>query len=169
VRAFSTATSSPLSTISSPRATNRTVLAYQLFSNLRIGIEVNENVPEVNPVVNWLVLGETAKRPAVMLGTSSDRIGTPSGQSFYVTVSKSLQDLLGVPLAPYAGISYGTFDDEVVFPCGLNATILPGWSAMFIYDGVNPHLSTTYVWRNVALTLLLVDLRDFGFSVGVVF
>ena len=126
-------------------------------------------MPEVNPVVNWLVFAETASRPAVMLGTSSDRIGTPSGQSFYVTASKSLEEWIGLPLAPYAGISYGTYDDELVFPCGLNATILPHWSAMFMYDGVNPHLSTTYTWRNFALTLLLVDLRDFGFSVGVVF
>jgi hypothetical protein len=151
------------------RATNRTVAAYQLFSNLRIGIEINENVGEVNPVVNWLVLPETAKRPAMMLGTSSDRIGTPSGQSFYATVSKNLEGLIGLPLAPYAGISYGTYDDEIVFPCGLNATVMPNWSAMFMYDGVNPHLSTTYMWRNFALTLLLVDLRDFGFSVGVGF
>jgi hypothetical protein len=104
-----------------------------------------------------------------MLGTSSDRIGTPSGQSFYATASKSLQDLLGLPLAPYAGISYGTYDDEVVFPCGLNASILPNWSAMFMWDGVNPHLSTTVTWRSWALTLLLVDLEDFGVSVGFVF
>jgi hypothetical protein len=152
-----------------PRATNRTVAAYQLFSNLRIGIEINENVGEVNPLVNWLVLAETAKRPAVMLGTSSDRIGTPSGQSFYATVSKSLEGLIGLPLAPSVAISYGTYDDEVVGPCGLNATILPNWSAMFMYDGVNPHLSTTYVWKSFALTLLLVDLRDFGFSAGVAF
>jgi hypothetical protein len=152
-----------------PRATNRTVAAYQLFTNLRIGIEINEDVPEVNPLVNWLVLTETASRPAVMLGTSSDRIGTPSGQSFYVTVAKSLEREIGLPIAPYAGISYGTYDDEIVFPCGLNVTFLPSWSGMFMYDGVNPHASTTYVWRNFSLTLLLVDLKDFGFSVGAVF
>jgi hypothetical protein len=34
---------------------------------------------------------------------------------------------------------------------------------------VNPHISTTYIWRNFSLTLLLVDLKDFGFSVGAVF
>ena len=152
-----------------PRATNRTVAAYQLFSNLRIGIEINENVPEVNPLVNWLVLGETASRPAVMLGTSSDRIGTPYGQSFYVTVSKSLESLIGLPIAPYAGISFGTYEDEWVIPCGLNVTFLPNWSGMFMYDGVNAHASTTYVWRNFSLTLLLIDLKDFGFSVGAVF
>ncbi len=136
---------------------------------MRIGIEINEDVPEVNPVVNWLVLSETAKRPAVMLGTSSDRIGTPSGQSFYVTVAKSLERELGWPIAPYVGISYGTYDDEVVFPAGLNVAFLPNWSGMFMYDGVNPHASTTYTWRNFSLTLLLVDLKDFGFSVGAVF
>jgi len=104
-----------------------------------------------------------------MLGTNSDRIGTPSGQSFYVTVSKSLKEQLGLPLAPYAGVSYGTYDDEIVFPCGVNAAILPNWSAMFMHDGANPHLSTTYVWRNMAFTLLLIDLRDLGFSIGFVF
>jgi hypothetical protein len=40
---------------------------------------------------------------------------------------------------------------------------------MFMWDGVNPHLSTTVTWRSWALTLLLVDLEDFGFSVGFVF
>lgn len=152
-----------------PRATNRTVAAYQLFSDLRIGVEINEDVGQVSPVANWLVLSETSQRPAVMIGTSSDRIGTPSGQSFFATVSKSLEDLFGLPLAPYAGISYGTYEDEIVFPCGLNLTIFPSWSAMFIYDGVNPHVSTTYTWKNFALTVLLVDLRDAGFSVGIAF
>lgn len=119
--------------------------------------------------MNWLLLSETSTRPALMIGTSSDRIGTPSGQSFYVTVSKSLQRELRLPLAPYVGISYGTYEDEIVFPCGLNVVIRPNWSALFMFDGVNPHFSTTYTWKAFSFTLLLIDMKDFGFAVGAAF
>jgi hypothetical protein len=39
--------------------------------------------------MNWLAVPETTKTPALIVGTSSDRIGTPGGQSFYATASKT--------------------------------------------------------------------------------
>ena len=38
-------------------------------------------------------------RPAVILGTSTDRIGTPSGRAIYATASKDLEHLTGLPIA----------------------------------------------------------------------
>ena len=39
----------------------------------------------------WFVLTETERRPALFLGTSSDRIGSPEGtQSYYLTGAKYL-------------------------------------------------------------------------------
>jgi hypothetical protein len=151
------------------RATNRTVLAFHLLSTLKVGVEYNADVDEVGPVVNWRLLSETDRRPAVILGTSSDRIGTPSGRSYYATVSKSLESVWNLPIAPYAGVSYGTYEDEFVFPFGVNFSIRPEWSALFMYDGVHAHLSTTYVWKHLSITLLLVEMEDVGFSLGVVF
>jgi hypothetical protein len=47
-----------------------------------------------------LAIPETDRRPALILGTSSDRIGTPDGQSFYATFSKNLKRETELPIAP---------------------------------------------------------------------
>ncbi len=47
-----------------------------------------------------MVLQETSDRPAVMLGTSSDRIGTPDGQAYFLTVAKDIERWVGLPVAP---------------------------------------------------------------------
>src|SRR5688500_2894576 len=94
------------------RATHRTIVMHQLRPSLKLGIEWNPGVDEVGFVANWRVVSESQRRPAVILGTSSDRIGTAEGQSYYVTVSKSLHDQTGLPVAPYAGISYSTFENR---------------------------------------------------------
>ena len=65
-----------------------------------ITIEAGRAAGKVSPLANWLALPETEKRPALILGTSSDRLGTPSGQSFYATLSKSLRRETGLPIAP---------------------------------------------------------------------
>src|SRR5687767_6354191 len=83
------------------RATHRTVLMHQLRPALKLGVEWNPRADEVGFVANWRALAETARRPAVIFGTSSDRIGTPGGQSYYVTVSKSLHETTRLPIAPY--------------------------------------------------------------------
>jgi hypothetical protein len=131
---------------------------------LKAGIEVNAAADEVGIVANWRAVPETSRRPAVIFGTSSDRIGTPAGQSYYVTVSKSLGRI-----APYAGLSYSGHDDRMRIPFGLNVAITPPWSAMVMNDGVHTHLSTTYSWKRYSLTVLAVERKDFGLTVGVAF
>jgi hypothetical protein len=115
-------------------------------------------------VANWLALGEGARRPAVMVGTSSDRIGTPSGQSYFATVSKSAGRV-----APYLGVSWSGYEERLLVPFGLNVAIAEGWSAMVINDGVHTHLSATYARRNLSLTVLAVERRHLGVTVGVTF
>src|SRR6188472_186268 len=78
-----------------PRATHRTIFMRQLLPNLKAGIEWNAQADEVGIVANWRAVAETTTRPAIMFGTSSDRIGTPEGQSYFVTVSESLHHLAG--------------------------------------------------------------------------
>ena len=98
-------------------------LTYRFHPKLTAGVEFNpraEASHRVNPLVNWVALTETHRRPALIIGTSSDRIGTPSGQSFYATLSKSLRDETGLPIAPYAGVSYGTYEHRWLPLAGLN-------------------------------------------------
>ena len=148
------------------RATHRTVVMRQLHPDLKAGIEWNQRANEVGLVANWRAASETRSRPAVIVGTSSDRIGTPAGQSYYVTVSKSLHHETRLPIAPYAGVSYSGHEDRFVFPFGINVALGDRWSAMLMNDGVHTHLSATVSWRRFALTLLAVERRDAGLTFG---
>jgi hypothetical protein len=148
------------------RATNRTILMHQLRPNLKLGVEWNPGADEVGFVANWRAIPEAQRRPAVIFGTSSDRIGTAEGQSYYVTVSKSLHEETRLPVAPYVSASYSTFENRMLYPFGLNVAIGPHWSAMLINDGVHTHLSATYAWDRFAVTLLAVERRDLGVTIG---
>jgi len=137
---------------------------HRFTRDLKAGIEWNARANEVGLVANWRALAETETRPALMFGTSSDRIGTPSGQSYYATVSKSFSRV-----APYAGVSWSGYEERLLVPFGLNVALMEGWSAMLINDGVHTHLSTTYGLRNVSLTLLAVERKHVGVTVGITF
>lgn len=151
------------------RATHRTILMRRISPSFQLGLEINEGEGEVNPVANWRALSETATRPAVIFGTSSDRIGTPHGQAYYVTLSKSLQPALDVPVAPYVGLSYSEFEDKFLVPWGIHASLTPNWSAMLMHDGVNSHLAATYAWKRHSVTLLAVERRNFGINLSTSF
>ena len=149
-----------------PRATHRSVITRQLLPDLKAGIEWNQRAREIGFVANWRALTETQRRPAVVFGTSSDRIGTPQGQSYFVTVSKSLHHETRLPVAPYGGVAYSTYENRALFPFGVNVAIGERWSAMIMNDGVHTHLSATVAARSMAITLLAIERRKFGVSVG---
>ncbi|HEX6177779.1 MAG TPA: hypothetical protein VF057_05430 [Thermoanaerobaculia bacterium] len=149
-----------------PRATHRTILMHQFHPSFKAGLEWNVRADEIGIVANWRALSETAHRPAVIAGTSSDRIGTPEGQSYYVTISKSLHHETGLPIAPYAGVSWSGYEQRFVYPFGVNVALSPSLSAMLMNDGVHTHLSATYAWNRFALTLLAVERKDFGATLG---
>lgn len=141
------------------------MLVRRLTPSLEAGIEWNALADEVGLVANWRAVAETRTRPALIFGTSSDRIGTPSGQSYYATLSKSI----GSRVAPYAGVSYSGHADALVFPFGVNVALAPRWSAMLMNDGVHTHLSTTLTHRRLSLTLLAVERRHLGITLGTTF
>ena len=154
------------------RATHRTVLMHRFGRDFKAGVEWNAQASEVGVVANWRAVGETEKRPALIFGTSSDRIGTPSGQAYYATISKSISSFLepyGLALAPYAGLSWSGYEERFVVPFGLNVGLPGGWSAMLIHDGVHTHLSDTYARRNLSVTLLAVERQHVGVTVGTAF
>ncbi|MFT5050068.1 MAG: hypothetical protein ACI8QZ_001462 [Chlamydiales bacterium] len=121
------------------RARQRYTGMYAIGESLSIGVEVNPLADDVGALVNWRAVDETRRRPALILGTSSDRIGTTSGRAYYATASKDIESWTGVPVAPYVGTAYGEFDDEWVAIGGLRIRWTPKVSTTHLWDGHNLH------------------------------
>ena len=149
------------------RAKWRNTLTYRFHSRFTAGVEYNPLAGKVSPLANWLALTETNKRPAIILGTSSDRIGTPSGQSFYATLSKSLRRELGAPIAPYVGVSYGTYEHRWLPIGGLNINFTKKFSSTVLYDGVHVHPLLNFSTGRHTFSLLMVKGRDPGISYSI--
>jgi hypothetical protein len=155
-----------------PRASVRTTLTYRLHPRITAGVEVNPRADEaggrVSPLFNWLALPETERRPALILGTSSDRIGTPEGQSFYATFSKSLKNETRLPIAPYAGLAYSTYEHRWLPLAGLNVYFTKKFSSLVIYDGVRVHpmLNYTHGRHNFSFVLAFANKPGFSYSIS---
>lgn len=152
-----------------PRASVRTTLTYKFHPRLTAGVEYNPRVGEVAPIANFLAVTETERRPALMFGTSSDRIGTPSGQSFYGILSKNLKRETGLPIAPYAGLAYGTYEDRLRAVGGLNVYFNEKFSAVITYNGVHVHPILNFSHGRHVLSLIMVRGRDPGVSYSISF
>ncbi|HEY9430181.1 MAG TPA: hypothetical protein VI260_01700 [Blastocatellia bacterium] len=154
-----------------PRASVRNTLTYRLHPRLTTGVEINPRADDaggkVSPLLNWLALPETERRPALILGTSSDRIGTPSGQSFYATFSKNLKGETRLPIAPYAGVAYGTYEHRWLPLAGLNVYFTRNFSSLVIYDGVRVHpmLNYTHGRHNFSFVLAFANKPGFSYSI----
>ena len=116
-----------------------------------------------------MALDETARRPALIFGTSSDRIGTPTGQSYYATVSKNLKRHTGLPIAPYAGLAYGTYEDKLRPIGGLNINITDRWTGLLIFDGVHLHEMLGYSLGRHTFSFILIRSNDPGVSYSMTF
>lgn len=121
------------------RAELRLTATYAVLPNAFVGVEYNPLADDVGLLANWRVIDETLTRPAVMVGTSSDRIGTTSGRAYYVTVAKDLEHYTGLRAAPYIGTAYGEFDDEWELIGGVGVRWAPGWVSTHSWDGHNLH------------------------------
>ncbi len=151
------------------RARWRNTLTYRLHPRLTAGVEYNPLAGKVSPLANFVAVTETHDRPALILGTSSDRIGTPSGQSFYATLSKSLRHATGLPVSPYVGVAYGTFEDRLRAIGGLNIQLAEAWSSTVLFDGVRVHPLVNYTRGRHQFGLILERGRRPGASYSVSF
>lgn len=149
----------------------RSTLTYRVTPRLQAGIEVNplSTRERVNPLANWLAVPEGARTPAVIVGTSSDRIGTPGGQSFYATASKNLKRETKLPIAPYVGLAYGTYESSLRMIGGINLGFTQRLSSMVIFDGFNIHPMVTFSHRQHVFSFLLVRSRLPGLSYSISF
>ncbi len=151
------------------RATWRNTLTYRFHPRFTAGVEYNPLAGKVSPLANLVVVTETHQRPALILGTSSDRIGTPSGQSFYATVSKSLKHHTGLPVSPYVGVAYGTFEDRARAIGGLNIAFSENWTATILFDGVRVHPIMNYTFGRHQLGVIFERGRNPGMSYSISF
>jgi hypothetical protein len=151
------------------RAKWRNTLTYRFHPRVTAGVEYNPLARKVSPIANVVAITETHQRPALILGTSSDRIGTPSGQSFYATLSKSLKHLTNLPVAPYVGVAYGTYEDRTRVIGGLNITLNEHWSSTILFDGVRVHPLVNYTHGRHQFGVILERGRHPGASYSISF
>ena len=146
-------------------------LAYRVVPRLSLGIEWNPRSDSTSPLANFVAVSETARRPALMFGTSSDRIGTPEGQAYYFTLSKDLSTVNGWPVSPYVGASYGTFENDLRAIAGLYIRVPEtGFASTLIHDGKTFHPTVEYrfLGRHV-ISVLWVATEHVGVSYSVAF
>ena len=143
----------------------RATFIYRWHPRVHFGLEYNPKVGEVHPLLTLIPVTETANRPAVIVGISSDRIGTPRGTSFYITASKDLEGLTGLPIAPYAGVVYGTYDKEFRPIGGLSIRLPRNFGSLIQFDGHKLHPGLTYTFNDThSLTFLMIRLKQPGVS-----
>ena len=106
----------------------------------------------------------------MILGTSSDRIGTPSGRSVYATVSKNLSEVINLPIASYVGVAYSSYEDRFLPLAGLTVNWTSNLSSLVIFDGVKVHPTLTYaLGRRHVFTFLLAQGHNPGVSYSISF
>ena len=118
---------------------------------------------------NWFIQTETDTRPGIIAGTSSDRIGTPSGQMYFVTFSKLLYaNDRGLGIAPYVSVNYSEFDQGFNLPFGASIGFGNQWTLLPMYDGHRSH--TTLTWSapdgKSSVTLIAAFNKRFGIALG---
>lgn len=153
------------------RAQVRSTLTCRITPRLQAGIEVNPRSTRewANPLVNWLAIPEGPRTPALIVGTSSDYIGSPGGQSFFATASKNLERETGIPIAPYLGLAYGTYRDRLRVIGGFNLELTTTLNAMAIFDGIRVHPLVNFSYRQHVFSFLLVGGRQPGLSYSISF
>ena len=144
---------------------------FKVTPSLQVGVEYNPLADDLGPLANWRAVEETDSRPAFILGTSSDRIGTPSGRAYYATFSKDLEKSTGWPVAPYLGASYGTYEESLRPIGGLLIRYGEHLSSTHLHDGEAVHhiLSYDFGPGRPTLGLLWVDQAHLGVSASLGF
>lgn len=138
-----------------------------MHQRLQLGIEFNPKASEIGPLATLFLLTETETRPALFVGTSSDRIGSPSGaQSYFVTASKYVPALRA---SFYGSLNYSEWDKGFNFPLGLGVELGKGVSVRPMYDGDRSHVMLNYDATQYGVSLMYVWLETLGIAVSVGF
>lgn len=142
------------------RARWRFTANYRVLKGLQLGVEFNATVGELNPLATLFVLTEKERRPALFLGTSSDRIGSPEGaQAYYATAGKLVP---GLGTSAYLSLNYSEWDDGLNVPFGAAQDLGRGFGTRYMYDGERSHALLDHYRGNVGISLMWVWLERFG-------
>ena len=140
----------------------RSTLSYALSERLQIGAEWNPAAAEVAPLLTWFLALEGERRPALFLGTSSDRIGSPEGtQSYYLTAAKHLPRM---PVSAYVSLNWSEWDGAWNVPFGATLELPRGLSLRPMYDGQRSHLLLNLNRDAWGVSLLWVWLEEAGIA-----
>jgi hypothetical protein len=138
-----------------------------VIPTVQLGLEYNIVAGEVTPLATWFLVTETESRPAVFLGTSSDRIGSPEGtQAYFLTAAKYVPRLRA---SPYVSLNYSEWDDGFNVPFGVNVELGRGLSLQPMYDGERTHLLGTWATERTTVTLIWAWLEQAGAAVSIGF
>ena len=149
------------------RAKLRLTGTYRVLPGLFLGVEYNPLADDIGLLGNWRIVDETDRRPMVMLGTSSDRIGTPTGRAYYLTVAKDVERWTGLPIAPYVGTAYGEFLDEFTAIGGLGIRWRNDLISTHVYDGYNLHHMLDYIFDGQYRFGAVVAEQDGSYYAGI--
>ena len=148
-------------------------LNYAVTTKLQLGVEFNPAAREFVPLASYFLFTETDIRPAMFIGTSSDRIGSPpKNQAYYLTVAKRFPNL---PISAYATINYSEWHDGTEwydgfnFPFGASLDLGNGFNVRGMYDGDRPHLMLNYYNRGHSLSLMYIWLEKPGVAMSTSF
>jgi len=142
----------------------RLTAGYRVIPRIQIGIEYNPVASELVPIATVFLLTETERRPALFLGTSSDRIGSPEGtQSYYLTASKLAPR---IPVSVYGSLNYSEWDEGINFPFGGEWYVWGGFSVRGMSDGNQPHAMVNWFGDRFGVSLMAVWLDTFGISIA---
>jgi hypothetical protein len=149
------------------RARWRATANVRILPTLQVGAEFNLVVEEINPLVTWFLFTESQARPALFLGTSSDRIGSPKGeQSWYLTLAKHVPRW---PLSGYVSLNYSEWDEGFNVPFGVTVGPWSRFSVRPMYDGERAHLMVNADTDRVTMSFLWVWYEQAGVSLAVGF
>lgn len=142
----------------------RSTVNYNLHRRLTVGVEINPAADEIGPLATFFLKTEDERWPAIFLGTSSDRIGSPKGeQSYYLTAAKRHPRW---PVSAYVSLNYSEWDDGWNVPFGVEVELPRGFSVRPMYDGQRTHLMASYAGQRWGASLLWVWLERAGIAVS---
>ncbi len=129
---------------------------------MQVGLEFNPKVEEIGPLFTFFLLTETERLPALFIGTSSDRIGSPTGkQAYFATMSKYIPILHA---SIYGSLNFTEWDDGFNLPVGFGIELGKGFSIRPMYDGDRSHLLLNYFAAQYGVSLMYVWLETPGIA-----
>ncbi len=123
------------------RAELRWTAAWRATQRLSLALEYNPGADELLPNFNFALAlpGEYLAGVGLMAGTSSDRIGTPDGRSWFTAASITPPEDFPLPLTGYFGAAYGTYADDLRAIGGITWWFNDHTSASVQHDGEQIH------------------------------